>query len=95
MELEEAYLNPEHPGSFGGINAIHTALKGEISVPDTRIGTCNESSSPSDEPSSILKKRDDSPILGRRVEVRGCPRAPGRRRVNQRKTGRRGLLFLF
>ncbi|GBM31844.1 hypothetical protein AVEN_56939-1 [Araneus ventricosus] len=30
MELEEAYLNSEHPGSFGDINAIHRALKGRV-----------------------------------------------------------------
>lgn len=30
MGLEETYLNPEHPGSFGGVEALHRALKGQV-----------------------------------------------------------------
>ena len=30
MELESFYKDPQVPGSFGGINALHRALKGKV-----------------------------------------------------------------
>jgi len=34
--LIPTYKNPEHPASFGGINALHRALKGRVKTKDIK-----------------------------------------------------------